>query len=199
MEAAPGLFELMRRAGCVEVLFGLETSCERVQGLMHKYERPIPPVALEKLFRAVNAAGMGLHISFMGGFPGETPEELRRTVEFVKGLLKEMDNGTYVFNQFELLPGSKMSADPAAFGIRADVPAGDMPLSFGYTPVDGIAGETRETNSLVPSLRDELGASLGWGTSGSGPAAAVMRYLYFSSGHGLIFKSLRKTRCATRG
>lgn len=189
MEASPELFSLMRRAGCREILFGLESSSERVQRLMHKYEGSVSPEAAEKLFRSVRAAGLGLHLSFMGGFPGETPEELRQTVELVRRVLKDAKNGTYVFNQFDLLPGSKMFREPAAFKISAGTPGGEMPLTYGYQPLPEIKRETEQTNALVAGLRDELGSSLGWGDASGGAAAAILRYLYFSSGHGLVFKS----------
>lgn len=186
---SPALFRLMYKSGCREILFGLESTSERVLGLMGKYAGPFGTEEAEKLFRSVNEAGIGLHLSFMGGFPGETPVELRNTVEFVRKVLKGIKNSTYVFNQFELLPGSKMFKDPSAFNICVEIPAGDIPLNYRYQAGPEIRKETEETNSLVSSLRDELGSSLGWGDSRSGLAAAIVRYLYFSSGHGLVFKS----------
>ena len=189
MEASPKLFRLMHSAGCREILFGLETISERVQKLMHKYDCYISPSTVQKLFYSISEAGIGIHLSVIGGFPSETPAELKQTVEFVKTVLKDMNNATYVFNQFELLTGSKMFKKPSAYKIRAVVPRGDMPRKNSYKPFPKIKKETEETNSLIPALRNELSSFLGWGIFGSGTAASIIRYLYFSSGHGLIFKS----------
>ena len=185
----PELLRLMVRAGCREILFGMETVSERLQELMHKYENPISPSAAKKLFCSVNDAGLGIHLSLMGGFPGETPEELRRTVDYVEEVLKDMKGATYDFNQFELLPGSKMFANPADYDVRIEATEGDLPLRYGYLLSPRLKSEAQAASSLIDSLRDELGAALGWGRLNGRGVPEVIRYLYFSSGHGLIFKS----------
>jgi len=185
----PETFRLMRRAGCREILFGMETVSERLQKLMCKYETSVSPAALERLLRTVNEAGLGIHLSFMGGFPGETPAELKATADFVKTVLKDMKGATYVFNQFEILPGSKMFKNPAAFQLRVEDAEGDMPLKYNYLPAAEIQSVTEETNSRLGLSRAELSSALGWAFLDSGPVAGILRYLYFSSGHGLLFKS----------
>lgn len=185
----PELLHLMVRAGCREILFGMETASERLQVLMHKYENPVSPSSAKKLFCAVNDAGLGIHLSLMGGFPGETPVELRATVDYVKDVLKDMKGATYDFNQFELLPGSKMFANPADYKVEIEAAEGDLPLRYRYLLSSRQTPETEDAASLIDSLRDELGTALGWGRLSGKGVSEVIRYLYFSSGHGLIFKS----------
>jgi len=57
-------------------------------------------------------------------------------------------------------------------------------LRYPYLPSDEIKDVTEATNAALGGLRGELSASLGWGG-----LDGTLRYLYFSSGHGLIFKS----------
>lgn len=189
MAVEPEILRLMYRAGCREVLFGLETVSARIQTLMGKYATPISADAAEKLFCSVNEAGIGLHISIIGGFPSETASELKQTVECIKTVLKETKGGTYVFNQFELLPGSRMFRKPSDFKISIVVPEGDMPLRYGYILSPEIKSKTKKTITIINPLRTELSTALGWDFLNSGAAAKVLKYLYFSTGHGLIFKS----------
>jgi hypothetical protein len=157
--------------------------------LMGKYKNPISAAAAENLFRSVNDAGIGMHLSIIGGFPGETSEELKRTVECIKTVLKDVKGGTYVFNQFELLPGSRMFRKPADFKISTVVPGGEMPLRYGFVLSPEIKTRTQETIAMIDPLRSGLSAALGWDFLNNGAAAKGLKYFYFSSGHGLIFKS----------
>ncbi|MFA6636984.1 MAG: radical SAM protein [Candidatus Omnitrophota bacterium] len=80
----------MKKAGCRKVSFGLESGAQEILDIMRKQS------TLEmarKAVRAVNAAGMRVHASFMIGNIGETPETIRKTIDFAKSL--DLDNATF--------------------------------------------------------------------------------------------------------
>jgi len=68
-----------KRAGVYSMAFGIESASPRIRQMIHK------GLALEKVTRAIDLAdrhGIWSIGFFMLGFPGETREEMRETVEF---------------------------------------------------------------------------------------------------------------------
>lgn len=73
------LLKLMRRAGTVHICFAIETASPRLQKFIHKN------LDLERAICAIHTASrLGIFSAayFMLGFPTETEEELRSTLEF---------------------------------------------------------------------------------------------------------------------
>ncbi len=184
----PALFALMRAAGCYEVFWGLESISPRVLRLMGKEVPGLDRDSIGRILRRANEAGLGLHVSLMAGFPGDTPGEAAESVEFVIEALRGLSNATFNLNRFMLLDGSPIMADPGRFGVTPEPATGDMPFRHAYRLVAGLADDADRIDQLLPSLQRRLHDGLGWDRFGDGPGAALARDLHFFFGHGSIFK-----------
>ncbi len=75
------LLALFKRAGCWQILFGLESGDERMLRALDK------GVCMEDNIRAMEWAeevGMAVRADFIIGAPGETRESIRKTIDFAK-------------------------------------------------------------------------------------------------------------------
>jgi radical SAM superfamily enzyme YgiQ (UPF0313 family) len=98
------LARAMRRAGCVGVNFGIETGNAAMLARIGKGS------SLESSLAAVGAArGAGLRIicSFMTGFPGETPEMAKETIDFAVKLNSDLA----LFNSLVPYPGTPVAEE----------------------------------------------------------------------------------------
>lgn len=94
------MLKMMQRSGCYSVAFGIESGSNRILQKMKKgftKEKIINGVEL------VRRAGLQVNGSFILGYPDETEEEIRQTIEFAKNL----DIMTPSFNAFTPLPGTE--------------------------------------------------------------------------------------------
>jgi radical SAM superfamily enzyme YgiQ (UPF0313 family) len=94
----------LKRAGCVRIQYGIESGTDEILLAMNK------KITLEQARKAVAAtkkAGIGVLLDFMIGYPGETREQIRRTVAFAREL-----NPTFVqFGITTLFPGTRIYDD----------------------------------------------------------------------------------------
>lgn len=97
-------FELMHRAGCRWLLIGVETGSPRIQ---HTISKNIPFDKIIKTFDLCSQAGIISIAPFMIGLPGETPEDLKMTVD----LAKKLKATVCAFNFFTPIPGTAMYND----------------------------------------------------------------------------------------
>jgi radical SAM superfamily enzyme YgiQ (UPF0313 family) len=74
------LIELMVRAGCRGVFFGVETGSPRLQRLI---EKDLPLGAAAARIQRCNSVGMDTTVSLITGFPEETPEDMWQTITFL--------------------------------------------------------------------------------------------------------------------
>ena len=75
--------KLMYRAGCRWILFGIESgSKERIESIKKRINIDLAQQTVERCEKA----GITVQGSFIIGFPGETREEMRRTIDFAKSL-----------------------------------------------------------------------------------------------------------------
>jgi hypothetical protein len=75
----PELFRLMRRAGCFEALYGLETVSPRMQRRMSKYVEGLDAGRVRSLYRATAEAGLGLHVNLIAQRSRPKPSNSRST------------------------------------------------------------------------------------------------------------------------
>lgn len=71
------LLELMARAGCRGIFFGVETGSKRMQRTIDKH---LDPVRAEEVINATERLGIRSTVSLIAGFPEETWEDLRQTI-----------------------------------------------------------------------------------------------------------------------
>lgn len=94
-------FEYMYDCGCRWVFFGIESGSPEILGRMHKhipYEKIVPTV------NACHSVGIATIVSFILGFPGETEDEFRQTID----LAKQFDTPLVNCNYYIAIPGSDM-------------------------------------------------------------------------------------------
>ncbi|MCD1257715.1 radical SAM protein [Paenibacillus athensensis] len=182
------LFELLREAGCYEVLFGLESIVPRIQKLMDKYTPGLDEAAVRRILGYARDAGVGLHMNLIGGFPGEQLEELETSVEFLISAVREIDNVTFLLNRFTVFPDTPVQRQPAAFGLRLHPPEGDMPSYYPYSFAEEIAEASLRTHRAIEDYTAVLLNELGWLRFGAGGGMDPTVYLYFATGHGAILK-----------
>jgi anaerobic magnesium-protoporphyrin IX monomethyl ester cyclase len=106
----PELLKLMKQAGCYRVSIGIETGSQRLQEKIRKH---IPLDKLKKRLRECRSAGVEIMGNFMYGFPGETREELKATLDYALGL--DLDYASfYVYTPY---PGSALYEELLGKGI----------------------------------------------------------------------------------
>lgn len=95
------MVEIMKKAGCKKISFGLESGSQKILDLMNKN------ATLEMAEKAINAVrkhGIEVHASFMIGNIGETKETINDTIKFAKRF--DFDNVTFFITA--PLPGTRL-------------------------------------------------------------------------------------------
>ena len=127
------LLELMKRAGCWEISFGLETGSDELLRKMDKMAR------VESSTQAVTwtaQAGIRTKGLFMLGYPGETQETIRMTRDFIRRIPMQIMNLT----KFTPYPGSPIYRDLYGTNIRDDHWEKMNGMNFVWAP-EGISIE----------------------------------------------------------
>lgn len=117
----PDLCRLLAAAGLTAVTGGLEVASDRLLGAMDK------GITVEQAARAASAftgAGVMVHAYLMYGFPSQTAQETVDAMEVVRQLFDEGVLGSAFWHRFVLTRGSRVYADPAAYGVQVDPPVG---------------------------------------------------------------------------
>ncbi len=84
--------ELLRQAGCVEVNIGIESADPLVLQNMNKRA---DPGLYRSVLRRLLSTGINCNCFFIIGFPGETTESVKRTVDFINSIPKDNDEGLF--------------------------------------------------------------------------------------------------------
>ncbi|NQT75667.1 MAG: radical SAM protein [Candidatus Omnitrophica bacterium] len=80
-EMTPDVISKMKEAGCEHVIFGIESGSQRVLNLMKKHYRIQDA---DRIIRWLHEAGILVTCNFMFGFPGETEEDFKETLDFIR-------------------------------------------------------------------------------------------------------------------
>lgn len=80
---SPEILREMRRAGCQVITLGIESAS---QFTLRAVGKGTTPEQNEKAVRMIKEAGISVVASVIVGYPGETMEDVRRTLEFIKKL-----------------------------------------------------------------------------------------------------------------
>jgi radical SAM superfamily enzyme YgiQ (UPF0313 family) len=107
-------FRLMRKAGFRLVLFGLESANQAT------LDRLVKGVKVEEIRAGAHAAaraGLDVHVTVMFGYPWEGEEEVRRTVELARTLLRKGDAYTLQVTMVVPYPGTPLFRELDAQGL----------------------------------------------------------------------------------
>ena len=126
----PDLLKIMKRAGCWEIEYGLESGSNDLLQKMEKYARVERG---EQAVRWTHEAGIRTKGLFMLGYPGETPTSIALTKAYVKRLPMHVMNLT----KFTPYPGSPVYQELYGTKIRDDHWERMNGMNFVWAP-DGI-------------------------------------------------------------
>ena len=100
----PAVLEIMKKAGCWEISFGLETGSN---DLLKKMEKVAEVEKSEQAVKWTHAAGIRSKGLFMLGFPGEDKQTIEQTKDFIQRIPMTIMNLT----KFTPYPGSPIYRD----------------------------------------------------------------------------------------
>ena len=92
---------LMRKAGCYYVSIGIESGSQRVLDMMKK---KLKISEIKRQVDMVRSVGLDVNGFFILGYPGETIDDIRKTIDFAR----ELDLTRAAFYNFLPLPGTSV-------------------------------------------------------------------------------------------
>lgn len=142
-EMTPSVLALLRRAGCTDLHYGVESGSDAVLRRMHK---PYSAALAGRVLRDTHRAGIRPSLNIIVGYPGETEGEFRQTCALLR---RHRDHIHQVLNlsPLTLLPGSAIARRP---GDSPDAAPALLPPALVQRRV-----------ARVQALLDELGLPLG--------------------------------------
>ena len=139
------LLASMRDAGCLKIVFGLESFNQRVMDFMKK---GIKQEWVRRIAGDCVDLGIAVHCYIIVGFPTEKEEEARETMNFI--VENEWLHGSYGFScqpcLFDLEKEAPIMTDPGSYGIRRIMrpSAEDLSLGFFYEVSEGMTPDEAE-------------------------------------------------------
>jgi hypothetical protein len=125
------LLQSMRDAGCLKIVFGLESYNQRVMDFMKK---GIRQEHVRRIIEDCLDVDIAVHCYILVGFPTETEPEAMETADFIVG--HERLHSSYGFScqpcLFDLEKEAPIMSDPASYGIRRIMRPASEDLSLGY-------------------------------------------------------------------
>ena len=109
----PDVLELMRKAGCWEISFGLETGSNE---LLKQMDKAADVEKSEQAIKWTATAGIRTKGLFMLGYPGENAETIAKTKDFIRRIPMTIMNLT----KFTPYPGSPVYRELYGTNIRDD-------------------------------------------------------------------------------
>ncbi|BFU93878.1 MAG: conserved protein of unknown function [Nitrospira sp.] len=139
------LLTSMRDAGCLKIVFGLESFNQRIMDFMKK---GIQQEWVRRITDDCVDLGIAVHCYIIVGFPTEKEEEALETMNFIVDNKKLHDS--YGFScqpcLFDLEKEAPIMSDPGGYGIRRIMrpSAEDLSLGFFYEVQEGMTPDQAE-------------------------------------------------------
>lgn len=134
LDAQTEVLDAMVRAGAYRVFTGIETVKKQSLRAIRK------GTTLERIHQGVQrvkAAGLEIHTAYIVGVPGDTDDDLRATLDFIK----EIQPTVATFNTIEVRPGTDMFIHPEKYGLI-------VPDRYWYETTDWMERPMCETADL---------------------------------------------------
>ena len=145
------LSDKLAGAGCKMLYFGLESANERVLGCMDK---GIKKDNALKICKFCAEAGIWTHLFLIFGFPTETRNEARETMDFI--LQNNQIIRSVSFGSFQLTRHSKVYENPASFDVNKIVQNDSIDLSLWYDYEVSGGMPKREIEEILQEFYNEL-------------------------------------------
>jgi len=130
------LLNKMKKAGCVSLIFGVESGSNKILQLMKK---GFNAEHSSKILRLTHKTGISVYLTIMVGFPQENKIDVDKTIEFLKDNSRYI-SGIFSLNRFLLELNSPIYRNPEEFGVtnlgvRCD---GLHRNYFSFDEIDGL-------------------------------------------------------------
>ncbi len=144
-----------RTAGCLKMVFGLESSNNRILSLMDK---GIETEITRNIIDYCIESDIAIHMYIIVGFPSETREEALETFDFVVSNKKflESKGASCLACLFELEKHAPILRDPGKYGLTkiGHPKHDDLSLGYFYETDRGMTSE--ESRKVYESVRSEI-------------------------------------------
>ena len=144
-----------REAGCLKMVFGLESSNKRVLSLMDK---GIETEITKNIIDYCDETGIAVHMYVIVGFPSETREEALETLDFVISNEKFLNSkgASCLACLFELEKHAPILRDPGKYGLTkiGHPKQDDLSLGYFYETDKGMTPE--ESGEVYEHVRSEI-------------------------------------------
>lgn len=150
-----GILSKARKAGCLKMVFGLESSNKRILSLMDK---GIETEITQNILDNCDETGIAIHMYVIVGFPSETREEALETLDFVVSNEKFLKSkgASCLACLFELEKHAPILRDPGKYGLTkiGHPKQDDMSLGYFYETDRGMTPE--ESGEVYEYVRSEI-------------------------------------------
>jgi virulence-associated protein VapD len=144
-----------REAGCLKMVFGLESSNKRILSLMDK---GIETEITKNIIDYCDETGIAVHMYVIVGFPSETREEAMETLDFVISNEKFLKSkgASCLACLFELEKHAPILRDPGKYGLTkiGHPKQDDLSLGYFYETNRGMTPE--ESGEVYEYVRSEI-------------------------------------------
>lgn len=106
-------YKKLARGGCRTLIYGIESGDPKILKMIGK---GFSPDDVTPSFSYAQEEGIRVLASFIIGFPGETKESLRKTIQ----LISNSHPDEFSLDPFKLQPGSPIALNPDRYGVRLD-------------------------------------------------------------------------------
>lgn len=143
----PEFCDNLRDGGCRVLIFGMESANQRVLDHMLK---GVKVETMSGALKAMHEADIFSIVMFFVGFPTESLQEARDTVNFIQEHREYV--GAYAQGHFSLLEGSPVHVEPEKYGvITITPPQNDLGTEFSYRVKAGLS------QSAAGQISDAIG------------------------------------------
>ncbi|MEE9591581.1 MAG: radical SAM protein [Thermodesulfobacteriota bacterium] len=150
-----GIIKKARDAGCLKMVFGLESSNRRILSLMNK---GIETDIAKNAIRYCLDSGVAIHLYIIVGFPSETKEEAFETLDFIisNDRLMKSKGVSYLPCLFELEKHAPIMRDPGRYGLTSigHPKQEDMSLGYFYEVSTGMSHD--EASDIYSYIKGEI-------------------------------------------
>lgn len=139
------LLNKLKEAGCVNLIFGLESFSERV---LNKMNKGVNPDHIRNVLEDCRRVGIAFNLQFFFGFPGETEEEAGITKRFIEK--QAHGPATFSFGTYELHKNSAIHRYPDKHNIIIEDTFNPLSIVLTYAPKPAHASKVKA------ALQEEL-------------------------------------------
>lgn len=150
-----GILQKARNAGCLKMVFGLESSNKRILTLMDK---GIKTDTVQNVINYCTDSGIAIHMYVIVGFPSETREEALETLDFIRSNETFLDSkgASCLPCLFELEKHAPILRDPGKYKLTSIAHPKHDDLSLGYVYETNSGMAPNEAIDVYGYVKEEI-------------------------------------------